>query len=159
MTVEHEPRALVCARSREWVSLELDGELSMLERRMLDVHLDRCPGCRAFSDQVMGVTSVVRAAEPEVPSRTLHVASRGRPRHLRATGRVMRSAASAAAIACAVAIGIVLPFGGGNDVSPGLLVVVPVDAEVENDGEILRQERSEPPVRAVDPVRGFRQVL
>jgi hypothetical protein len=58
-----------------------------------------------------------------------------------------------------VAIGVVLPFGGGNDVSPGLLVVVPVDAEVVNDGEILRQERSEPPSRAGDPVRGFRQVM
>jgi predicted anti-sigma-YlaC factor YlaD len=159
MTVGHETRTSVCERSREWVSLQLDGELSMLERRMLDVHLERCPGCRAFSDQVTGITGLVRIAEAEVPTRSIHVAVRRHPRNLGVTRRVMRSATAAAAIACAVAIGVVLPFGGGNDVSPGLLVVVPVDAEVVNDGEILRQERSEPPSRAGDPVRGFRQVM
>lgn len=131
----------------------------MLERRMLDVHLERCPGCRAFSDQVAGITGLVRTAETEVPSRAIHVPMRRHPRHLNVTRRVMRSATAAAAIACAVAIGVVLPLGGGNDVPPGLLVVVPVDAEVVNDGEILRQERSEPPSRAGDPVRGFREVL
>lgn len=159
MTVRQETRHSVCARSREWVSLELDGELSMLERRMLDGHLERCPGCRAFSDQVTGITGLVRSAEAEVPSRTIHVTARRRPRPVSVTRTVMRSATAAAAIACAVAIGIVLPLGGDDDVSPGLLVVVPVDAEVVNDGEILRQERSEPPTRAGDPVRGFREVL
>ena len=35
----------VCARVREQVSLELDGELSQLEQRMLAAHLERCAAC------------------------------------------------------------------------------------------------------------------
>ena len=40
----------VCSRVREQVSLELDGELSQLEQRMLGAHLERCGGCAAYAD-------------------------------------------------------------------------------------------------------------
>ena len=34
-----------CDRAREWVSLELDGELSELGAARLDAHLVRCAAC------------------------------------------------------------------------------------------------------------------
>lgn len=39
----------LCARTRFWVSLRIDGELSQLEGALLDAHLGRCPECREFA--------------------------------------------------------------------------------------------------------------
>ena len=39
----------LCARTRFWVSLRIDGELSQLECALLDAHLSRCPECREFA--------------------------------------------------------------------------------------------------------------
>jgi hypothetical protein len=53
---------VVCARVREQVSLELDGELSQLEQRMLAAHLDRCASCAAYADDVRDLTERIRSA-------------------------------------------------------------------------------------------------
>ena len=50
----------VCARVREQVSLELDGELSQLEQRMLGTHLERCARCEAYAADVRDVTERIR---------------------------------------------------------------------------------------------------
>jgi anti-sigma factor RsiW len=52
----------VCARVREQVSLELDGELSQLEHRMLASHLERCARCAAYAADVRDVTERIRNA-------------------------------------------------------------------------------------------------
>ena len=52
----------VCARVREQVSLELDGELSQLEHRMLATHLERCARCAAYAADVRDVTERIRNA-------------------------------------------------------------------------------------------------
>jgi anti-sigma factor RsiW len=52
----------VCSRVREQVSLELDGELSQLEQRMLGTHLERCPRCAAYAADVRDVTERIRNA-------------------------------------------------------------------------------------------------
>jgi anti-sigma factor RsiW len=52
----------VCTRVREQVSLELDGELSQLEERMLGTHLERCPRCAAYATDVRDVTARIRNA-------------------------------------------------------------------------------------------------
>ena len=46
-----------CDRVRAQISLELDSELSQLERAMVAAHVVRCAGCRAFRT---GVTAVTR---------------------------------------------------------------------------------------------------
>jgi predicted anti-sigma-YlaC factor YlaD len=55
----------VCERVRAQISLELDGELSELEGRMLASHLERCPECRAFEADLIAFTNELRSAEPE----------------------------------------------------------------------------------------------
>jgi len=56
-----------CHKTRERVSLELDGELSLHEAALLDRHLSVCPDCAAFADDVRRHTGLLRAAPLEEP--------------------------------------------------------------------------------------------
>lgn len=159
MAVGTEPRTSVCTRSREWVSLRLDGELSMLERRMLDRHLDRCPECRAFSERVAEISGLMRESVLETPASAVDVTVFRRSRRVHATRTALRSAAAAAVVVCAVGAGVALPVGEDDEVPPGLLVVVTDDVEAANEGEILRRERASVPSQADEVARGFREVL
>jgi anti-sigma factor RsiW len=69
---------MVCTRVREQVSLELDGELSQLEQRMLATHLERCPRCAAYAADVRDVTERIRNAPHAVMQRPV-VVRRHRP--------------------------------------------------------------------------------
>jgi predicted anti-sigma-YlaC factor YlaD len=55
-------RTNTCERAAQWISLELDDELSQLEQAALTRHLDRCGRCRAVSSEVFGFTRVLREA-------------------------------------------------------------------------------------------------
>jgi predicted anti-sigma-YlaC factor YlaD len=96
----HESR---CERARAWAALAPDGELAVLERRLLDAHLARCARCRAFGQQVAAIAAELRAAAAEQRSRrfALPATSLRRPSHR------LRNVASAAAVA-AMAFGIAL---------------------------------------------------
>jgi anti-sigma factor RsiW len=58
-------QSVVCERVRSSISLEIDGELSELERRMVAAHLARCPDCQEFKADVLGFTYELRAAPLE----------------------------------------------------------------------------------------------
>ena len=60
-------RSLLCERTRGWVSLSLDGELSEFERALLDAHLGRCPECSVFAADTRAATTLLRAAPLERP--------------------------------------------------------------------------------------------
>ena len=66
----------VCSRVREQVSLELDGELSQLEQRMLGTHLERCPRCAAYAADVRDATERIRNAPRAVMQRPVVVRRR-----------------------------------------------------------------------------------
>ena len=68
----------VCTRVREQVSLELDGELSQLEQRMLGTHLERCSRCAAYAADVRDLTERIRNAPRAVMQRPV-VVRRQRP--------------------------------------------------------------------------------
>src|SRR6266498_2943416 len=51
-----------CDRARQAVSLQLDGELSQLERALLDRHVGRCAACAAFAADATALTEQLRAA-------------------------------------------------------------------------------------------------
>jgi len=65
--------AELCDRTRNQVSLDLDGELSMLEQVMVSRHLECCPSCRSFSDDVARFTMSLRDAPLERPGRLVFV--------------------------------------------------------------------------------------
>jgi predicted anti-sigma-YlaC factor YlaD len=54
-----------CDRVRQWVSADVDGELSTFERILLADHLAGCRPCREFRASVDGLTSSLRAAPSE----------------------------------------------------------------------------------------------
>jgi len=85
----------VCARVREQVSLELDGELSQLEQRMLAAHLERCGACATYADDVRDLTDRIRSAPLHSMRRPVVVR---RKRHL-STTRVQVGVAAAFALA------------------------------------------------------------
>jgi predicted anti-sigma-YlaC factor YlaD len=90
-----------CDRAREYASLRLDGELSEFERALLDSHLERCPSCRAFADDLVGVTQRLRTAPlVEVPALSVSL-----PRRRFATLRAFQASAAAAAVFSVVGIG------------------------------------------------------
>ncbi|MEX2212071.1 MAG: zf-HC2 domain-containing protein [Gaiellaceae bacterium] len=81
---------------RSQVSLELDGELSQLERAMLAAHLLRCGECRAFRLQASAFTRLLRAAALEWPATRFAVR---RPRRTALALRFQSVAAAAMAFA------------------------------------------------------------
>src|SRR5262249_27834361 len=85
----------VCARVREQVSLELDGELSQLEQRMLSAHLDRCDVCAHYADDVRDLTERIRSAPLHSMRRPVIVR---KARHL-STTRIQVGIAAAFALA------------------------------------------------------------
>jgi predicted anti-sigma-YlaC factor YlaD len=59
-----------CARARESVSVQLDGELPELELDRLETHLRICPECSAWAEQIRDLTQQLRGAALEEPQET-----------------------------------------------------------------------------------------
>lgn len=68
-----QPRPAACDCARTYVSLELDGELSELELRLLSAHNERCESCRVYRDDVRTFTNSIRDAAFEAPSRPMRI--------------------------------------------------------------------------------------
>jgi predicted anti-sigma-YlaC factor YlaD len=56
-----------CHRTRERISLDLDGELSPHESVLLERHLSHCADCALFADDVRRHTGLLRSAPLEQP--------------------------------------------------------------------------------------------
>jgi predicted anti-sigma-YlaC factor YlaD len=72
------PLTKQCERARECASLRLDGELSEFESALLNAHLARCEACRAFADELGGVTSALRKAPLETLEQPVALPTRRR---------------------------------------------------------------------------------
>ena len=91
----------LCERARSWASLAPDGELSELERKLLDAHLARCPACASFSVEVAAIAAELRAAALVPLAQPVAIPSwRRRPVYAR-----VRAVGAAAAVAV-MALGI-----------------------------------------------------
>jgi hypothetical protein len=77
-----------CERVRAQVSLELDGELSQIERAMLRAHIRRCPDCSSFEHAARAFTGELRSAPLELPSHPMVVSRQGGRRVQLATQRI-----------------------------------------------------------------------
>src|SRR4051794_26816010 len=83
-----------CERAAQYVSLELDGELSTGERAMLRRHVQRCESCAEYAVTVAGLTELLRAAPLE--EFRLSTTFAGRRRRL---SPLVRNVAAVAAVA------------------------------------------------------------
>jgi predicted anti-sigma-YlaC factor YlaD len=103
-----------CDRAREYASLRLDGELSDFESALLDSHIERCPSCRAFAEDLLGVTARLRTAPLERPLIVMTL-----PQRRFAAVRRMQVSAAAAAIVSVVGIGALFGMLHTSATSPG----------------------------------------
>jgi predicted anti-sigma-YlaC factor YlaD len=101
--------SVLCERSREWISLRLDGELSELAEKMLESHLARCAGCRTFEREVGVASRLVRTAPLERPEHPIALPRVRRRAYVRPVSAV---AATAAAVALGFAAFLNLPSSG-----------------------------------------------
>jgi anti-sigma factor RsiW len=127
----------VCARVREQVSLELDGELSQLEQRMLGAHLERCGACATYADDVRDLTDRIRSAPLHSMRRPVVVR---RKRHL-STTRVQVGVAAAFALA-ALGLGTQLASSPAHESTltryDGKADLSPPSSVLEREQAILR---------------------
>jgi predicted anti-sigma-YlaC factor YlaD len=119
------------------VSLRLDDELSQLEIRMLDVHLERCANCRAYAEDLATFTREMRTATLETPERPVVVQRRRRL----ALARVQSGVAAAIAI---VALGVTGQVASSwrSDAAPrhisnGTITRFPTQAELDRELAII----------------------
>ena len=111
--------SVLCERSREWISLRLDGELSELAEKMLESHLARCVGCRAFESSAAAATAFVRTAPLELPEQPVALPRGRRLAFVRPVGAV---AATAAAVALGFTAFLNLPSSGTLAAAPNIRI-------------------------------------
>jgi hypothetical protein len=129
-----------CERTRARAALAPDGEVSVLEQRLLDAHLANCAACRCFAVLVCDVTAALRAAAAERPSHrvALPVAPVRRSAYVR-----LRSVGSVAVVA-AMALGIAIQAPVPSEVERPAAARGGAPAEVEDAEQrtirVLRHE-------------------
>jgi predicted anti-sigma-YlaC factor YlaD len=101
------PTRKACDRARLYASARLDGELSELEDRLLEAHLDQCPLCRAFGADLEAFTAALRAARLEPLPHPAAVKWRAR----RSLAYRPMQAGAAALVLAAIGLGGVLGAG------------------------------------------------
>ena len=90
----------MCERTRGWASLALDTELSEFEQTLLAGHVERCPDCAAFVEDLRHFTAELRSAPPVRLAQPVAL-----PVHRRLAFRGGQVAAAAAVLAAAVGLG------------------------------------------------------
>jgi hypothetical protein len=98
-------RPLACDRSRAWISLRLDDELSKFEHVLLGAHMAMCRDCRQFADHVEWQTKAIRSAGLEPLTQPVTIPAR---RSWRWPAVGVSTAAVAGSVA-ALAIGLRAP--------------------------------------------------
>ena len=125
----------LCARSRFWASLRLDGELSELEGALLDAHLARCPDCAAYAAGSDAATAALRATPLEV-TKPLVV-----PVH-RPGRRAVALITAAALVGVAAVLGALGDASRSTNGSPVAGRAVAVVATVETPDQFRRLRRT-----------------
>ena len=102
-----------CERTRELVSLALDGALSEVEDAQLAAHARACPACERRAREIRALTEALRAAPLETPTRRFVAPARPR------VARRFAARAALAATLAAMAAGLgVLAGSLGREPAP-----------------------------------------
>jgi anti-sigma factor RsiW len=113
-------RAMLCDRTREWLALRLDGEVSEFETTLMQAHLDRCEPCRLFGSELSEITRALRSAPLEPLLQPVMIPRR---RRLAPVTRQLQALAAAALLVLAAGIGGIFGAWQGpadREVSPPL---------------------------------------
>lgn len=102
MNMVGHPTGILCERARTWAAMAPDGELSELERKLLDAHVQRCAACAHFAVEVAAVAAELRATALQQLSRPVSVPI-WRQRPVYARFRAVGAAAAVAVMALGIA--------------------------------------------------------
>ena len=87
-----------CARVRESLSAQLDGELTDHELDSLEMHISVCPACSAWAEEVQDLTHRLREAQLAEPAIGFALPRRRRARASAPVALVAAAAASLVAV-------------------------------------------------------------
>jgi anti-sigma factor RsiW len=109
--------------------MRLDGELSELEKALLDRHLESCPACLAFDARLRSAATTIRLAPVESPPHPIAIPSQPRRRVPVPAGRRVAVVAIAAALALGSLVGSQLhrPASGPSNDEPQVAVLSRAD--------------------------------
>jgi hypothetical protein len=144
-----------CEGARTWASLELDGELSQVERVLLAAHLRRCEPCSAFVGELRALTEVMRTAPLEVRERPFVFQTRGPARLDRRLA--LRVALAATLAALGAALGVLagsVRQGSDGPVSPpdgDVALITPAFTNPSGTQSSPRREEATKPERLFTP--------
>ncbi len=149
-------RGSLCDRARAWAALAPDGELSELERKLLDAHVVRCGACSRFAVHVAALTGELRAAALQPLPRPVSIPA-WRRRHVYARARLVGAAAAVAVMALGIAARA--PLSAGDRQSFDFKPVVDFSGGDRAEHQALRDARREAMVAAIEarnrPARHF----
>ena len=93
-----------CERAQAWASLELDGELSQLERALLATHVRNCAACAETVAGMRTLTHTLRNAPLEPLDRPVAAITAARSRRARPLAVRLALAATLAAVAAGLGV-------------------------------------------------------
>jgi anti-sigma factor RsiW len=116
-------RAGACERAAEWISLQLDDELSEFECAALERHVARCESCAAARASVAAFTAVLRETPTLTRAEPVVVPVTRAPRR----ARLVRAGAASLVLAGALAAAalVALPRGAPIGSSAALAFATP----------------------------------
>jgi anti-sigma factor RsiW len=131
-------RPQMCERAREWASLRLDGELSELERALLDAHTRNCAACAEYVADIGALTVAIRSAELERLPRPVSLPLR---RSFAWATRALQAGAATAAV-LAITAGLSLQIGRNSSSQragevPGRLPVNMIQSGPNSENDAL----------------------
>lgn len=129
MTLDAHSRA--CERARTWAALAPDGELSTLELRLLQAHLDRCPACARVAADIEAISEAIRSAPLEPPPAQIALSVLRR----RSLLRRVPGTHVAGRLAAVAAVGL-LAFTMGSWSSDEIVGTVPVRPIVIDEADL-----------------------
>jgi ferric-dicitrate binding protein FerR (iron transport regulator) len=142
----HRFRDRICERAHGWASLELDDELSQLERALLAAHLRRCGECAAYVAEMRATTAALRAAPLERPERPVVL----QPVSTSSRGMLsLRFAAAAVLAVTAAGLGVFAgSLGRDDDARPVRsqpeIALLPSQDDLRDRSRLRTRERREP---------------
>jgi predicted anti-sigma-YlaC factor YlaD len=149
-----------CDRARQWVSADVDDELSRFERVLLAAHTATCSSCREFHAAAIAITTTLRTTPLEQPERLIEIA------RVRRRLRLRFAPAVAAMAVMAVGLGSVLASSelqsgsvgsslGGDRQSSSLAKVDAINRSMASGiGRASEQKVTVGPVRRLQVVGG-----
>jgi hypothetical protein len=137
---------LPCERTRAWISVAQDSELSEFERALVAAHLERCAECSGFAADVASITTALRDSPLQLPANPISLPPLRRGTRVSALRLGAAAAMVVGALGLAGSLSLTLP----SDTNRQLPALEPATAEGESDLRSVRRNEFFPGASPLD---------